>query len=73
MDQGNEHFYIAGMVKNYKGIDYKMTNLGMYQCINLPENAVLNGLFTSPTALHAAIDALENERRLANKKPVATP
>jgi hypothetical protein len=69
MDQGNEHFYIAGMVKNYKGIGYKMTNLGMYQCVNLPENTKLNGMFTSPTTLHAAIDALENERRLANNKP----
>jgi len=68
MDQGNDSFYIAGMVKNYKGIGYKMNNMGLYYCINLPRNEVLNGLYTSPNALRAAVDALEVQTRLANNK-----
>lgn len=70
MDNGNQNFAFIGQVKTYKGINYKMNNGGMYACVNLPENDVLSGLYTSHIALHAAIDALENERRLTNKKPL---
>jgi hypothetical protein len=66
MDNGNDNFAFVGQIKNYKGIDYKMNNGGMYGCVGLPPNEALNGLYTSPQALHAAIDALEAKTELAS-------
>lgn len=61
-------YHLKGQVHNYKGISYKMNNLALYECVNLPPNNVLNGMFTSTVDLHAAIDGLEAEakRKLAS-------
>lgn len=66
-------FHLKGQVHNYKGIGYRMNNLSLYECVNLPPNDVLNGMFTSTVDLHNAIDALENRPRLANNKPLDKP
>lgn len=59
VQEGN--FALVGEIKEYKGVKYRMTQMGTYKCIDLPEGSDLAGTFTSTSALHELIDKREKE------------
>lgn len=54
-------------VREYKGIAYRLLSNAMYEAVNLPENSLLGGLYTTSSALFAAIDKLELVGKLSSK------
>jgi hypothetical protein len=71
MNEANNFFEKVGRVHTYKDIEYKMMNGGLYCCIGLQNNEALSGYFTSPNALHLAIDMLERKGKLPKKNSPA--
>ncbi|MCY1304098.1 hypothetical protein D9M70_538410 [compost metagenome] len=59
---------LVGEPKEYKGISYRMNQMGNYECLNLPPVSGLDGAFTSTQILHSIIDKMDADGTLPKTK-----